>query len=459
MQWRAGTLAIMISLAPGTILSCVRRVTAGTFASTGSLFYLVVSMDRLLRYFLTQFIRRGTITFTTASEAKFGCGDGTGEPVSVRFLTTGAERRVLLNPELGLGEIYMDGSFVVENGSIAEVLAILMDQPEMVPRWAKLRWWLRYLVRHISQFNARARAKNNVAHHYDLDGRLYSLFLDADKQYSCAYFETPETTLDDAQLAKKRHLAAKLLIGHDDRVLDIGSGWGGLSLYLAEMSGANVTGITLSTEQLNVSKARAAEKNLTQSAKFVLEDYRDVSGTFDRIVSVGMFEHVGVDFYETYFRRCAELLADDGIMMLHSIGRSEGPDATNPWIAKYIFPGGYIPALSEVVPAIERAGLLVCDIEILRLHYAETLKAWRERFMARREEAVGLYDERFARMWEFYLACSEMSFRKQNMMNFQIQLTKRQGVVPITRDYIAREEAKLRGIERGKRPRLQIAGE
>jgi cyclopropane-fatty-acyl-phospholipid synthase len=328
-----------------------------------------------------------------------------------------------------------------------------------LPRWAKLQWWLRYLVRHVRQFNPRSRSKNNVARHYDLDGRLYSLFLDPDKQYSCGYFETPDATLDDAQLAKKRHLAAKLLIRRGDRVLDIGSGWGGLSLYLAEMTRANVTGVTLSTEQLQLSNARAAERNLTRSAKFLLEDYRDVTGPFERIVSVGMFEHVGVDFYETYFRRCAELLTEDGVMMLHSIGRSEGPDATNPWIAKYIFPGGYIPALSEVIPAIERAGLLVCDIEILRLHYAETLKAWRERFMARREEAVQLYDERFARMWEFYLACSEMSFRKQNMMNFQIQLTKRQGVVPMTRDYIFREEARLRGMERRQRPHLQIAGE
>jgi cyclopropane-fatty-acyl-phospholipid synthase len=416
-------------------------------------------MDLLLRYFLQQFVRRGAMTFTTASGAKFCCGDGTGEPVFVRFLTTDAERRILLNPELALGEVYMEGSFVVENGSIADALAILMDQPDILPHWAKLQWWLRYLGRHISQFNPRGRSKNNVAHHYDLDGRLYSLFLDADKQYSCGYFETPMATLDDAQLAKKRHLAAKLMIRRGDRVLDIGSGWGGLSLYLAEMTGANVTGITLSTEQLQVSNARAAEKDLKGSAKFFLEDYRDVTGPFDRIVSVGMLEHVGVDFYETYFKRCAELLTDNGVMVLHSIGRSEGPDATNPWIAKYIFPGGYIPALSEVMPAIERAGLLVCDIEILRLHYAETLKAWRERFMARREEAVQLYDERFARMWEFYLACSEMSFRKQNMMNFQIQLTKRQGVVPMTRDYIPRDEAKLRGLERGKRPRLQIAGE
>jgi len=414
-------------------------------------------MDRLLRYFLQQFIRRGAMNFTTASGAKFSCGDGTGQPVSVRFLTTDAERRVLLNPELALGEVYMEGTFVVESGTIADALAILMDQPDIVPRWAKLQWWLRYPVRHLRQFNPRSRSKDNVAHHYDLDGRLYSLFLDADKQYSCGYFETPEATLDDAQLAKKRHLAAKLLIERGNRVLDIGCGWGGLSLYLAEMTGANVTGVTLSTEQLQVANARAAEKNLT--AKFFLEDYRDVPGPFDRIVSVGMFEHVGVDFYETYFRRCAELLTDDGVMLLHSIGRSEGPDATNPWIAKYIFPGGYIPALSEVMPAIERAGLLVCDTEILRLHYAETLKAWRQRFMARREEAVQFYDERFARMWEFYLACSEMSFRKQNMMNFQIQLTKRQGVVPMTRDYIGREEAKLRGIERDQRPRLQLAGE
>jgi cyclopropane-fatty-acyl-phospholipid synthase len=416
-------------------------------------------MDRLLHYFLGQFVRRGTMTFTAASGGKFTCGDGTGRPVSVRFLSRRTERRILLNPELALGEAYMDGTFVVEDGSIADALAILLDQPAMVPQWGRVQWWLRYLARHIRQLNLRGRARDNVAHHYDLDGRLYSLFLDADKQYSCAYFETPDATLDDAQLAKKRHLAAKLLIDRGDRVLDIGSGWGGLGLYLAEMTGADVTGITLSTEQLQVANARAGEKNLSRQAKFLLDDYRDIPGSFDRIVSVGMFEHVGVGFYETFFRRCAELLSDDGVMVLHSIGRSTGPDVTSPWITKYIFPGGYIPAVSEVMPAIERAGLLVCDIEILRLHYAETLKAWRERFMARREEAVRLYDERFARMWEFYLAGSEMSFRKQNLMNFQIQLAKRQGVVPITRDYIGREEARLRGVEQGKQPRLQLAGE
>jgi cyclopropane-fatty-acyl-phospholipid synthase len=366
---------------------------------------------------------------------------------------------VLLNPELALGEAYMDGEFVVETGTITDVLAILMDQPEVLPRWAKLQWWMRYFARHVRQFNLRGRSRDNVAHHYDLDGRLYSLFLDADKQYSCAYFETPDSNLDDAQLAKKRHLAAKLLAGPGQHVLDIGCGWGGLGLYLAEIAGADVTGITLSTEQLGVANSRAAEKNLSRSARFLLQDYRDVEGPFERVVSVGMFEHVGVDFYSTFFKRCAELLTEDGVMLLHSIGRSEGPDSTNPWIAKYIFPGAYIPALSEVLPAIERAGLLVCDIEILRLHYAETLKAWRERFMARREEVVQLYDDRFARMWEFYLAASEMAFRKQNLMNFQIQLTRRQGVVPMTRDYITDSEAKFRARELASRPRLKIAGE
>ncbi|HYS49033.1 MAG TPA: cyclopropane-fatty-acyl-phospholipid synthase family protein, partial [Xanthobacteraceae bacterium] len=290
-------------------------------------------------------------------------------------------------------------------------------------------------------------------------GRLYATFLDADRQYSCAYFEAPDQSLDDAQLAKKRHIAAKLLLEPRRRVLDIGSGWGGLAFYLAEMCGAQVKGVTLSQEQLALSKARAEEKGIAGSVAFELADYRDVTGAFDRIVSVGMFEHVGVGFYDTFFRRCAELLADDGVMLLHSIGRSEGPGVTNPFIAKYIFPGGYIPALSEVLPAIERSGLLVTDVEILRLHYADTLKAWRERFLARREDVERLYDARFVRMWEFYLAASEMAFRHQGLMVFQIQLAGRQDLVPTTRDYIAREEARLRGVEGGRRPPLRLAGE
>src|SRR5581483_2252608 len=304
-------------------------------------------MDRLLQVLLSRFIRRGTFRLTTSRGRTFTCGDGTGTPVAVRFTTRAAELGILLDPELKFGEAYMDGTLVVEQGTIADVLAIALGQQTELPNWARPQWLLRYVGRRLAQFNPRRRARHNVAHHYDLDGRLYALFLDADRQYSCAYFETPDTSLDDAQLAKERHLAAKLLIRPGDRVLDIGSGWGGLGLYLAELTGADVTGITLSTEQLQVSNARAAEKKLEGSARFLLQDYRDVTGPFDRIVSVGMFEHVGIDFYETYFKRCAELLTEDGVMLLHSIGRSSGPDVTSPWITKYIFPGGYIPALSE----------------------------------------------------------------------------------------------------------------
>jgi cyclopropane-fatty-acyl-phospholipid synthase len=235
------------------------------------------------------------------------------------------------------------------------------------------------------------------------------------------------------------------------RVLDIGSGWGGLACYLAKIADARVDGVTLSTEQLGFARARAEESGLGDRVAFHFIDYRDVDRLYDRIVSVGMFEHVGVGFYDEYFRKCATLLADNGVFVLHSIGRSDGPGITNPWLTKYIFPGGYIPALSEVLPAIERAGLLVTDIEILRLHYADTLKAWRQRFLARREEAERLYDARFCRMWELYLACSEMAFREEGMMVFQIQLAKRQGVVPITRDYIGRTEARLRAAEQGCR--------
>jgi cyclopropane-fatty-acyl-phospholipid synthase len=418
-------------------------------------------MDRLLGLLLNRFVRRGTLRIATANGTVFSFGDGTGRPVAIRFMTRAAQRRVMLDPELRLGEAYMDGTLRVEEGTIADFLGLVLGQSSdgMPPHWARIQWMVRYIYRRLQQLNRPTRARRNVAHHYDLDGRLYSLFLDADRQYSCAYFETPDQSLDDAQLAKKRHIAAKLLIRNGHRVLDIGSGWGGLALYLAEFGRANVTGITLSREQWQRASQRAAEKNLSGAVEFRMQDYRDVPEKFDRIVSVGMFEHVGVGYYDAYFRKCAELLSNDGVMLLHSIGRSEGPNVTNPWIAKYIFPGGYIPALSEVLPSIERAGLLVTDIEILRLHYAETLKHWRDRFMAHREEAERIYDQRFVRMWEFYLAASEMAFREQAMMVMQFQLTKRQNVVPVTRDYIAREEARLRMLEGGQRPPLRLAGE
>jgi cyclopropane-fatty-acyl-phospholipid synthase len=421
-------------------------------------------MDRLLRHFLTNLIRHGSITFITPAGSVFNCGGGncgggSGVPVKVRFVTRSAVRRLLLDPELAFGELYMDGALRVEQGSITDLLSILFDQPGAgTAYWAKLQAAVRRFARRLRQFNPRRRAQRNVAHHYNLDGRLYALFLDADRQYSCAYFDRPDLSLEEAQLAKKRHIAAKLLIERGHAVLDIGCGWGGLARYLNEFTGARVTGITLSSEQLRYAHNRLGENPLP-GVEFRLQDYRDVEGRFDRIVSVGMFEHVGIIHYDAFFRRCAELLSDDGVMLLHSIDRSEGPSVTSPWIDKYIFPGGYIPALSEVLPAIERAGLLVNDIEILRLHYAETLKIWRERFLARREDAERLYDERFVRMWEFYLASSEMSFRKQGLMNVQIQITKRQGIVPMTRSYIAETEQRLRRAESRTGRKLQLAGE
>ncbi len=414
-------------------------------------------MDRLLRAALKRFVRAGMLRVTTAGGVTFTFGDGTGTPVAVRFTTKLAELGILLDPELKLGEAYMDGTLLIEQGTLADFLALLSRLGP--PKWARPKWAWRYALRRLTQFNRRQRARRNVAHHYDLDGRLYSLFLDADRQYSCAYFEQPDQSLDDAQLAKKRHLAAKLRLTPGTRVLDIGCGWGGLALYLAEIADARVTGITLSDEQHALARQRAVERGLAREVEFRLQDYRDVPEKFDRIVSVGMFEHVGVGFYDTFFRKCHTSLDDDGVMLLHSIGRSEGPNVTNPWIAKYIFPGGYIPALSEVLPAVERSGFLIADLEILRLHYADTLKAWRERFIAHRAEAEEVYDARFVRMWEFYLAASEMAFRTQGMMVFQLQLTKRPGVVPITRDYIMHEEARLRARERGSRPALQLAGE
>jgi cyclopropane-fatty-acyl-phospholipid synthase len=419
-------------------------------------------MDRWLKRILARLVRKGTLRVSTRPGRSFEVGDGSGEPIEVSFKSPGTLLSVLINPELKLGECYMDGSMRIERGSIAALLDLVLSQPEARAPLA-IGWLIdayHYVFRRIDQFNHRSRAKRNVAHHYDLDGRLYSLFLDSDQQYSCAYFEQPDTSLDDAQLAKKRHLAAKLLMDRPGlSVLDIGSGWGGLAIYLAEITGARVLGVTLSEEQFTKATNRAREKKLDPRVQFRLEDYRDVKGPFDRIVSVGMFEHVGVTYYDQFFRKVRELLKEDGVALLHSIGRSGEPTTTARFISKYIFPGGYIPALSEVLPAIQRSGLVVTDIEILRLHYAETLKAWRARFLARKEEVLRLYDERFVRMWEFYLAASEMSFRHRGLMVFQIQLARRQDAVPLTRDYIGPAEEHLRIAERGQRPTFRLAGE
>jgi cyclopropane-fatty-acyl-phospholipid synthase len=418
------------------------------------------AVDRLLVILLSRLVRRGSLTVTSARGGTYRFGDGSGAPLSVRFASASAQRGVLLDPELKLGEAYMDGTFLVEQGSIVDLLAMLFRQePIAGPNWALPPRLARFLLRRAQQFNPRFRARRNAAHHYDLDGRLYALFLDGDQQYSCAYFESAEQSLDDAQLAKKRHLAAKLRIERGATVLDIGCGWGGLALYLAEIAGARVTGITLSQEQYRRARSRALERGRARDTTFQLLDYRDVEDRFDRIVSVGMFEHVGVGFYDTFFGKCADILDENGIFLLHTIGRKSSPGITNPWIAKYIFPGGYIPALSEVLPAIERAGLIITDIEVLQLHYAETLKAWRQRFLAHRDEVIRLYDQRFVRMWEFYLACSEMAFRDGDMVVFQIQMTKRKGLIPPTRDYIAREEGRLRALEASVPAPLRLAGE
>src|SRR3990170_3867657 len=414
----------------------------------------------VLRPFLERIVRKGRLEVETASGSRFIVGDGSGERVAVHLADRGAARKLILRPELALGELYVDGRIVVTQGSAHDLLMLLARNlgSQSLPGVARAYDWLRVALRLLHQRNTARRARRNAAHHYDLDGRLYSLFLDPDMQYSCAYFDHPGQSLEEAQLAKKRHIAAKLLIEPGHRVLDIGCGWGGLALYLADLCGAEVTGVTLSEEQLAIAKGRAQERGLDTRAKFHLQDYRAVSKTFDRIVSGGMFEHVGVGYYGAFFGKAAELLTDDGVMLLHSIGRMDGPGATNPWIAKYIFPGGYFPALSEVLPAIERAGLCVTDIEILRLHYAETLRAWRERFLARRDEAKALYDERFCRLWEFYLAACECAFRHSGLMVFQIQLAKRQESVPLTRDYISQRETVLSAKARGQ-PSLRIAAE
>ncbi len=409
---------------------------------------------------LGKLVRKGDLEVETVDGATHRLGDGVGPRFGVRLADRAAERELLLDPALALGELYMDGRLVVTRGSLYDVLELgasnLADVQELP--WVKALEKARVAFRSLHQRNDRNRAKGNIAHHYDHDARLYDLFLDSDRQYSCAYFERPGQSLDDAQKAKTRHIAAKLLLNDGASVLDIGCGFGGMALYLAGVAGAQVTGVTLSEKQFAVASERSRQCEFADRLDFRLQDYRDVRGTFDRIVSVGMFEHVGARGYDEYFQTVRRQLEGDGVMLLHSIGRNSAPSATNPWIRKYIFPGGYIPSLSEVLPAIERAGLFVTDVEILRLHYADTLRAWRERFMANRDEAARIYGERFCRMWEFYLAGSETSFRIDGHMVFQIQLAKRQDTVPLTRDYILEREAELRRRETAP-PALRQAAE
>lgn len=391
-----------------------------------------------LQSVLQKIVRSGDLTVKLPGGGQVRLGDGTGPALVCRVTSAAWAARIAAKPGLGVGEAYMDGGLVLEQGGIDAFIDLVGESAKYkVSKKGGLKKWLRRTLR---EANDRVAARKNVAHHYDLSYDLYRRFLDEDMQYSCAYFARPDMTLEEAQVAKKRHIAAKLCLEPGQSVVEIGCGWGGLALTLVEEAGVEVDAITLSVEQLKVAKARAEAKGLAHKARFSLTDYRDLQGTYDRVLSVAMFEAVGRPNYQEYFDGVARLMKDDGVALIHSIGRPEGGAVTNAWIDKYIFPGGYSPALSEVMPAIEKAGLLVTDVEILRLHYAETIRHWRERFAKVRSEIAELYDERFCRMWEFYLGISEQSFRHRRQFIFQIQLAKRVDAVPITRDYIGETE-------------------
>lgn len=401
----------------------------------------------LLGRALGAIVKTGTLKVIDATGKTHIYGGTPGPEVTIRIHDSWTPWRIALRPYLALGETYMNGGFTVEDGKdIKDFLGLLLSNMRWKrgsPFHSRRGIWLKRLLSRINQINPAARSRRNVAHHYDLSGALYDLFLDKDRQYSCAYFLDDTTSLEDAQEDKKAHLAAKLLLKPGQRVLDIGCGWGGLGLYLNRVSDAKVQGITLSTEQLEVARGRATDAGVSDSVRFDLQDYRHLEGKFDRIVSVGMFEHVGMPHYDAFFDKVHDLLDDDGVALIHTIGRADGPGRTDPWVRKYIFPGGYVPALSEIVPVIERAGFYITDIEFLRLHYAKTLEAWYDRFQANRDKVVDIYDERFARMWEFYLAGAWTAFAFSGHVNFQIQIAKKQTAVPLTRDYITAFEQKL----------------
>ena len=413
----------------------------------------------LLAHLLRHLVRKGTLRVIDARGTLHSFAGEPGPTITIRLRDAALGRKLFLNPRLHLGEAFMDGTLAIEDASVYDFLDFIGANMSLAPHTALTPLYNGFgrAFRVFQQYNPLRRARANVAHHYDLSDTLYDLFLDADRQYSCAYFLAPDQGIEEAQANKKRHIAAKLLLKPGQTVLDIGCGWGGLALYLARECDVAVTGLTLSSEQLKVAQRRAADAGLGERVRFELCDYRQAAGRYDRIVSVGMFEHVGVVHYPVFFRKLKELLAEDGVALLHSIGRHDGPGATNPWLRKYIFPGGYSPAVSEVVPVVERTGLWITDIEILRLHYAETLRAWRQRFNANRERVRTLYDERFCRMWEFYLAGSEVAFRHQGHMNFQMQLAKRVDAVPLTRDYITDWERSHRAPEAERAARARRA--
>ncbi|MFA7440769.1 MAG: cyclopropane-fatty-acyl-phospholipid synthase family protein [Sphingomonadaceae bacterium] len=411
-------------------------------------------LDRLL----SNAIQEGALEVIDPKGRVRRYGEAGVAALRVRIADSQTAYRIGTNPPLGAGEAWMDGRLTIENGELIDLLDLVTGNLRW-DRTNKLRvalWTQAKIAAWFDEKNERRRARRNVAHHYDLDDRLYDLFLDKERQYSCAYFvpgnDGPDSDLDQAQQDKLAHISAKLALEPGMRVLDIGCGWGGMARHIHKVSGAEVLGVTLSAEQLAYARQRAEELGIADKVRYELIDYRDVTGKFDRIVSVGMFEHVGRPNYRTFFNKVADLLSPDGVALLHTIGRVSGPGATDPWTAKYIFPGGYTPALSEITPAIEHAWLWTTDIEVLRLHYMKTLEHWLRRCAARRADIEAIYDARFYRMWEFYLVGAIMAFRHDDHAVFQIQISPRRDSLPLTRDYIHDTEQQVRQLKSAENP-------
>ncbi len=398
----------------------------------------------LLIKMLDRLVKRGALTLAMPNGEIFRFGDGTTPSINVRITDVDLPLKLLKNPELAMGEAYMDGTLIIKDDDVRGFLKLVIANHEdgNLPGWQKLIKSLRIAKRVWDQWIPQKQAKSNAEHHYDISTDFYYLFLDEDRQYTCAYFKEADDTLEQAQINKKRHIGDKLLIEPGMKVLDIGSGWGGLAITLAKDYGAHVVGVTLSEEQLKAARIRAEDAGVSDKVEFRLTDYRNVDEKFDRIVSVGMLEHVGQPQYATYFSKIDQNLADDGVALVHFIGRTSPPGNLSPWFQKYIFPGGYTPALSEVLQKVEKTGLQQTDVEVWRTHYDRTLNAWLQRFEARLPEVRAMgYDERFIRMWRYYLIASELSMSDMPHVLFHLQLAKHQDIVPVTRDYLYTESA------------------